>query len=64
MKMVKVVFLAALAVVFSLAGLLLGAPGASAQSVERGEIRGVRLRHLARHRRRRESDHFQSFHGL
>src|SRR5271154_5316944 len=40
MKMVKVVFLAALAVVFSLAGLLLAAPGASAQSVERGEIRG------------------------
>ena len=40
MKMVKVVFLAALAVVFSLAGLLFGAPGASAQSVERGEIRG------------------------
>jgi hypothetical protein len=41
MKMVKVVFLAALAVVFSLAGLLFAAPGASAQSVERGEIRGV-----------------------
>src|SRR5271154_4966787 len=40
MKMVKVVFLAALAVVFSLAGLLFAAPGASAQSVERGEIRG------------------------
>src|SRR5580704_17405071 len=40
MKMVKLVFLAALAVVFSLAGLLLTAPGASAQSVERGEIRG------------------------
>ena len=41
MKMVQVVFLAALAVVFLLAGLLFAAPGASAQSVERGEIRGV-----------------------
>ncbi len=40
MKMVKVVFLAALAVVFSLASLLLAAPSARAQSVERGEIRG------------------------
>src|SRR5271167_1389798 len=40
MKMVKLVFLAALAVVFSLAGFLGTAPGASAQSVERGEIRG------------------------
>ncbi len=40
MKMVKVVFLAAVAVVLSLASLLLAAPGAPAQSVERGEIRG------------------------
>jgi hypothetical protein len=40
MKMVKRVFLAALAVVFSLATLLFAAPGARAQSVERGEIRG------------------------
>lgn len=40
MKMVKVVFLAALAVVFSLASLLFAAPGARAQSVERGEVRG------------------------
>src|SRR5277367_6361272 len=40
MKMVKVVFLAALAVVFSLASLFFAAPGARAQSVERGEIRG------------------------
>src|SRR5277367_6738232 len=40
MKMAKVVFLAALAVVFSLASLFFAAPGARAQSVERGEIRG------------------------
>src|SRR5271169_107063 len=40
MKMVKVVFLAALAVVFSLASLFFATPGARAQSVERGEIRG------------------------
>jgi hypothetical protein len=40
MKMVKRVFLAALAVVFSLATLLFAAPGVRAQSVERGEIRG------------------------
>src|ERR1700683_3650115 len=40
MKMVKVVFLAALAVVFSLASLFFAAPGVRAQSVERGEIRG------------------------
>jgi hypothetical protein len=40
MKMLKVVFLAALAVVFSLASLFFAAPGARAQSVERGEIRG------------------------
>src|SRR5271156_2518657 len=40
MKMVKVVFLAALAFVFSLASLLCAAPGARAQSVERGEIPG------------------------
>jgi hypothetical protein len=40
MKMVKRVFLAALAVVCSLATLLFAAPGARAQSVERGEIRG------------------------
>jgi hypothetical protein len=40
MKMVKLVFLATLAVVFSLASLLFANPGARAQSVERGEIRG------------------------
>src|SRR5580693_3688579 len=40
MKMVKLVFLAALAVVFSLASLLFTASGARAQSLERGEIRG------------------------
>ncbi|HEY4951179.1 MAG TPA: carboxypeptidase regulatory-like domain-containing protein [Candidatus Acidoferrales bacterium] len=40
MKMVKVVFLATLAVVFSLASLFFAAPGAYAQSLERGEIRG------------------------
>jgi hypothetical protein len=40
MKMLKHVFLAALAVVFSLASLLSAAPSARAQSVERGEIRG------------------------
>src|SRR5271170_6944293 len=40
MKMVKLAFLAVLAVVFSLASFLFTAPGARAQSVERGEIRG------------------------
>jgi hypothetical protein len=40
MKMVKLVFLAALAVVFSLASFLFTASGARAQSLERGEIRG------------------------
>jgi Carboxypeptidase regulatory-like domain len=41
MKMWKSVLPAALAVVFSFASLLLAAPSAHAQSVERGEIRGV-----------------------
>src|SRR5271169_4650107 len=40
MKMVKPVFQAALAVAFTLASLLFAAPGARAQSLERGEIRG------------------------
>jgi len=40
MKMVKLVFLATLAVVFSFASLLFAAPAAHAQSLERGEIRG------------------------
>src|SRR5580658_8612958 len=40
MKMVKPVFLAALAVAFTLASLLFAAPGVRAQSLERGEIRG------------------------
>src|SRR5271156_64832 len=40
MKMVKPVFPAALAVAFTLASLLFAAPGARAQSLERGEIRG------------------------
>ena len=41
MKTVKLVLVAAVAVVFSLASFLLAAPGARAQSLERGEIRGV-----------------------
>jgi hypothetical protein len=40
MKMVKLVFLAALAVAFTPASLLFTAPAARAQSLERGEIRG------------------------
>ena len=41
MKMWKSVVLAAVMIVFSITAILLAAPSATAQSLERGEIRGV-----------------------
>ena len=64
MKMVKVVFLAALAVVFSLAGLLFAAPGASRNPWSAAKSAAFVYDTVARRSCRREGDDFQSLHWL